>query len=250
MRAAQFRPEQQAQKFCPWVRKRMIGVAAGLAQRLAGDEQPRADEQALFHRSLEAPVGAAGVAQRGEAAVQHRAHGDGAFGGQQGQGHVGEQLQVDLGQHDVDVRVDQAGHQGAVADVDALGVGRGDRAIGDFLDQGVLDEDFYPVVQFVEPRVQEASAGEEMLAHACLSKCFAAGQTSDPAAVRDAAPPPRRRSATAHAPRSRCERLGARRDRRRSVATRRSTRDWAGNSAIICEPQTEQNQRFLPGEEA
>ena len=107
-RAVQDRPEQQAQNFPVCGAQPVIAVAAGLAQRLAGDEQARAFEQALLDRGLDAVVGAAGVAQRGEAAMQHGAHGHRAFGGEQRQRHVGQQAQVDLGEHDMDVRVDQA----------------------------------------------------------------------------------------------------------------------------------------------
>ena len=140
-------------------------MAAGGADRLAGDINPRTDDMSGFDRGLDAPVGAAGVAQRGEAAVQHRAHLHRALRGEQGQGDVGQQAQVHLGQHDVDVRVDQAGHQGAVADVDALGVGRGDRAVGDLPDQGVLDQDLDPIDQFVAARIEEASPGKQIRCH-------------------------------------------------------------------------------------
>ena len=47
MRAAKFRPEQQAQNRGLRALAE-VGVAAGLAERLAGDEQPRTLEQALL----------------------------------------------------------------------------------------------------------------------------------------------------------------------------------------------------------
>ena len=51
-----------------------IAVAAGRADGAAGDEQPRARDQAGLDGGLDAPVGAAGVAHRGEAAIDHALH--------------------------------------------------------------------------------------------------------------------------------------------------------------------------------
>ena len=142
-----------------------LAVAAGLAQRLAGDEQARALEQALLDRGLDAVVGAAGVAQRGEAAMQHGAHGDRAFRGEQRQRHVGQQAQVHLGEHDMDVRVDQPRHQRAAAEVDARGRGAGDRAVGDLLHRAVLDQDRDAVLKLVLARIEEATAAEQIAGH-------------------------------------------------------------------------------------
>ena len=78
-------------------------------------------------------------------------------------------LQVDLGQHDMDVRVDQARHQRAAAEVDARGAGGGDRTVGDVLDHAVFDQDRYAILQFVAARVQEASAAEHVAGHMRIS---------------------------------------------------------------------------------
>ena len=164
MRPVQFRPEQQAQKF-PICAQAAFAVAAGLAERLTGDEQPRAFEQALFHRGLDAVVGTAGVAQRGEAAMQHGAHRDRAFRGEQCQRHVGQQAQVHLGEHDVDVCVDQPRHQRAAAKVDAGGGRAGNRTVGDLLHRAVLDQDGDAVLKLVLARIEETAAMEKIAAH-------------------------------------------------------------------------------------
>ncbi len=49
----------------------VIGVAAGLRQRLAADHEARSLDQPLLDRHDEAVVGAAEVAHGGEAAHQH-----------------------------------------------------------------------------------------------------------------------------------------------------------------------------------
>ena len=46
-------------------------MPAGLAQRLPRREDPRAAHQALFDRFGEPAIGAAGIADRREAALQH-----------------------------------------------------------------------------------------------------------------------------------------------------------------------------------
>lgn len=51
-----------------------IGMAAGLAERLAGDDEARCREVVLLRRLLQAEIGAADIAHRGEAAQQHLAH--------------------------------------------------------------------------------------------------------------------------------------------------------------------------------
>ena len=55
------------------VRRRPSAVPTGGPDRLAGDEQARADQIALLDGGLDAPVAAARVAHRGEAAVEHGA---------------------------------------------------------------------------------------------------------------------------------------------------------------------------------
>ena len=133
--------------------------------------EPRPDEQALLDGCLHAPIGAAGVAQRGEAAHQHGVHGDRALGGEQGQRHIVQQPQVHLGQHDMDVAVDQPRHQRAVADRDARGGAGADRAVGDVLDEAVFDQHFDALGQLIAAGVEKASAGEEECGHGRLLNC-------------------------------------------------------------------------------
>ena len=52
----------------------VISVAAGLRQRLATDDQPRADNRPLLKRFDQTVIGTAKVTDRGEAAHQHRLH--------------------------------------------------------------------------------------------------------------------------------------------------------------------------------
>ena len=85
-----------------------IAVSAGRADRGARDEQPRPRNVALLDRGLQTPVGAAGVADAGEAAVEHAEHQPRGARGHQGQRHGFEVADIDLAQGDVDVAVDQA----------------------------------------------------------------------------------------------------------------------------------------------
>ena len=146
-----------------------FAVAAGLAERRARDEQPRPYEQPLLHRSLDAPVGAAGVAQRGKAAHQHGAHGGGGLGRHQGERRVGEESNIHFGEHDVDMGVDQSWHQRAAAEVDALCRGAGDRAIGDLADDAVLHQNVHVVLQFVAAGIEKAEVIKEEAGHAWLT---------------------------------------------------------------------------------
>ena len=140
-------------------------MTTGLAERLAGDEQSRAFEQPLLDRGLDAVVGAAGVAQRGKAAMQHGAHSDRAFRGKQRKRHIGQQAQVHLGEHHVDVRVDQPRHQRATTQVDAGGGRAGERAVGDLLHGAVLDQDVHVILQLILAWVEEAAAVEQIAGH-------------------------------------------------------------------------------------
>ena len=51
-------------------------------------------------------------------------------------------------------------------------------AVGDFLDQAVLDQDFYAVLEFVQARVKETTAGEQKQRHGAplLSHLSACGR--------------------------------------------------------------------------
>ena len=98
-----------------------VAMAAGRADRASGDEQPRSRQQPFVGRFLQAPIGAAGVAHAGEAAVEHPAHQLGGARRHQRQRHVLHVADHDLGQHHMHMAVDQAGHQRAPAAVDDVG---------------------------------------------------------------------------------------------------------------------------------
>src|SRR6202011_2207504 len=65
----------------------------------------------------------------------------------------------------VEVRVDQAGHERAAAEVDAGRGGRLDRPIGNFLDALAFDQNLDPVHEFAAARIEEASAEKQEGGH-------------------------------------------------------------------------------------
>ena len=97
-----------------------IAVAAGLAQRPAGDEQPRPGDEALLHRLGEPEIGAAGVAHRGEAARQHALQDVARLVGDEGDRHARQPREIDLDRDRMDMRVDQPGHQRAAGKIDGF----------------------------------------------------------------------------------------------------------------------------------
>ena len=117
-------------------------------------------------RGLDAPVGAAGVAHRGEAAIDHAAHQLGRLGGQQGERHALEIADVHLGQEHMDVAVDQPRHQGALAAaVHHLGVARLDRLGRHFFYVLALDQHLVAAARLVPARVEQAEILEQNLRH-------------------------------------------------------------------------------------
>jgi hypothetical protein len=104
-----------------------IRMAASGTNGLACDEEPRARDVSGLDRGLDAPVGTSGVAHGGEAAVEH-----GAQPGRRARGHERQRQRlhhadIDLTVDGVDMAVDQARHQGALAAVDHGGIRRLDR---------------------------------------------------------------------------------------------------------------------------
>ena len=146
-----------------------IAVAAGRADRLAGDEEARAGDQARLDGGLDAPVGAAGVAHRGEAAIDHAAHQLGRLGGQQGERHALEMADVHFRQEDVDVAVDQARHQRALAAVDhpapcdAL-IGLSDTSLMSV----AFDQDLVAAARLVPARIEQAEIPKQNTATSTL----------------------------------------------------------------------------------
>ena len=154
-----------------------IAVPAGRAERLAGDEQPGTRAKPLLDRGLDPPVGAAGVAYGREAALQHAAHQVHCACRHQGQRDALEPAECHLAQHDVDVAIDQARHQGPPAAVDDLGRARRNRPIRHLLDEPVLDQQLEPALEPVPLRVQHLKVSKEVLGqarspgHACALRC-------------------------------------------------------------------------------
>ena len=157
-----------------------VAVPAGGAERLAGDEQPRPRQQPLVGRLLEAPVGAAGVAHAGEAAIEHGAHEHGGARRHQRQRHVLEPRDGDLGQHDMHVAVDQARHQRAPAAVDHVGARRLDRLGRDLLDLLALDQQLVAAAQLVVLGVEHLEVLEEILRRGRALGRLVSGSASSP----------------------------------------------------------------------
>ena len=142
-------------------------MAAGLADRATGDEQARPGEQPLLDRQLVAEIGAAGVADGGEAARQHGAEPLGRMrGGERGRDVAGGvEAEADMARHDVDMAVDQAGHQGTAAEIDDPSP-RGIEAAVDGDDQAAVDQHVAATDQRARPRIEEAEIAQEKLRHA------------------------------------------------------------------------------------
>ena len=99
-----------------------VGMATGLADRKAGDEQPRTFVQATLDRLLQAEVGAGRVAHGREAAHQHVAHDLAALRTDQRRRLLRQADQVVRCGNDVDVGVDQPRQHGAAVGIDDLRV--------------------------------------------------------------------------------------------------------------------------------
>jgi hypothetical protein len=147
------------EKNLPVVRPRAaVAVPAGLAQRLAANDEARPVDQPLVEGSHEAVISAAEIAHGGEAAHQNRPHD--ARGAQRRQrrrlhGVGGE---IDEARHHVHVTVDHAGHQRLAREIDPRRARRRDRPVGDLLDAVVLHQDFEPIQERVVVRVEQAAA--------------------------------------------------------------------------------------------
>ena len=106
-----------------------VAMPTRLAQDAVADEHPRPGDQPLLDRGPEARVGAAGVADRGVAPVEHVAeapdHLDGDEAGRVLPGLVAE---VDVDRSHVDMGIDEAGQQRPAPDVDPVAVRQGGTA--------------------------------------------------------------------------------------------------------------------------
>jgi hypothetical protein len=138
-----------------------VGVAAGLGQRAPGIEQARALDEAGLDRHGQAVVGAAGVTHGGEAALQRRLQQHPGVLVQERARHGLQPGEIRVGRHGVEVRVDEAGHEGAALEVDDLSIADLDRCIGNFLHALALDEDVAVLAQSVTEAVEEAAVFEQ-----------------------------------------------------------------------------------------
>ena len=117
----------------------MVAMAAGLRQDASGDEHARPFEEPLFLRRPVALVGAAGIADRREAAMQHA--GEMQSGARR---HLGGQHRAAVVEGaDIDMRmaVDQARREIAPAKIDALQAGIERRLVRDRDDLAAPDDD-------------------------------------------------------------------------------------------------------------
>ena len=138
-----------------------VVVAAGRTDRAAGDEEARARDQARFDGGLGPPVGAAGIAHGGEAAIEHALQAPGGARHHQRQRHRLHAVDVDLAVMGMDVAVDQARHQGALAAIHDLGLGRLDRLGRDFLDAVALDQHFVAATRLFPARIEQIEILEQ-----------------------------------------------------------------------------------------
>ena len=138
-----------------------VAVAAGLAERAAGDEQPRTVGQTGLDRLLQRMAGAAGVAHGGEAAPQHAAQQQRRAQRHQHVRHVHLLRQIELDGDRMHMQVDQAGHQRLALEIDgAVGLHL-ERPVGDLLDQIVLDQHVMSLQEVRLKRIEQSGVLEE-----------------------------------------------------------------------------------------
>src|SRR5207302_10349193 len=129
----------------------------------AADEDPRAADQSESDRFLESPVEPAGVANRRETGVEggfdHVLDPQREHGGRKGS--LGGGIEVD--QRQVNVRVEQPGHQGAalaVDDPDVFGSARS-AAGADAPDPPVLDDHARVALQIAAGAIEDGGVLED-----------------------------------------------------------------------------------------
>jgi hypothetical protein len=96
----------------------VVSVSSGLAQRLHGDQQVGPVHQARTDRLLHAEVGAVGVPDVGDAAVERPPQVGLGQEEEHGERRLQQPDRVKVGQHDVHMRVDQARQHGQARYVD------------------------------------------------------------------------------------------------------------------------------------
>ena len=116
-----------------------------------------------FDGGLDSPVGAAGIAHGGEAAIEHGAQSRRCARRDQGQRHRFHEANIDLAVDGVHVAVDQSRHQRALAAVDDIGLGCLDRRLAEFLDRVAFGKQLVPAAQFAERGFEQFEIPEQDL---------------------------------------------------------------------------------------
>ena len=119
-------------------------VPAGLADRVPAEEQPRTRDRPVRDRRRQPGVGAAGVPDRGEPAVQHRRQQPRRLQRRVRRRPPRHAAEVGVPGLDVHVRVDEPGQDRTAADVGSLRAGLGRRAGGPDVDDPVAVDDHLP----------------------------------------------------------------------------------------------------------
>ncbi len=140
-----------------------IRMSPGRADGLAGDEQPRTRDMPSLDRGLDAPVGPSGVADGGEAAVEHRAQPRRRARGDKRQRQRLHHPDIDLAVDGMDVAVDQARHQGALTAIDHGGIRRLDGRFAQFLDRIAFDQQLIAAAKLAERRLEQLEIPEQDL---------------------------------------------------------------------------------------
>ena len=106
-----------------------VGMAAGRANGLACNKQTRTDDISLIDRFLDAPIGAARIADGGEAAINHALEQANSTRRHQGERHIFEAANRHFREEDMDMAVDEARHHRLAAAIDDCGRGALDRLV-------------------------------------------------------------------------------------------------------------------------
>ena len=118
----------------------IIAMPSGLAQRAAGDEQPRPLDEPALQRQRQAVIGAPGVARRREAAIEHAFEDGNRVQRDQRVRHLLVSAKIDRRGDHVDVGVDQSGHQHAISHVDDARIASRQWSVRNLDDLRVFDQ--------------------------------------------------------------------------------------------------------------
>ena len=145
-----------------------VAMAARRRQGVPTEKQPRSDEEPFVHGFCQAPVRASAIAYRREAAHQRLFEFLRGLGGHIGRRPVSHGRKVRRGGGDVHMRIAQARHHHALADVDPLRLGRWQR-LADRGNLAVFDQNMAIVQQLAAARIQHARIAQYHLLHHCSS---------------------------------------------------------------------------------